>query len=369
MDFLSGKNIGLPLDYHSSWTRFAAELGGRRFAIVSSDTEPVGTSHTNAVLIWNPVDPQRSRTIAFPGEGVESLAFDPNGGRLIIGSRLIQSPGGIVRSLDLDAPGDPVVLQRSSQPIVHLAFSLDGRWLAAACSDKRLAQAEALVWRVPARGSTFGVPAVLTHPDGVLYVQFSPSGEELATACEDQMARVWRREGDTWSPPLRPLRCDGQVFLCGFSGNGRWLATVNRTPEAQQAGTWSNQLRIWDVVHSEPVSLPLPFADLATRVSFVARDTMLFVESWKPPAPPRRWLVNLPVKEKSAEDLLLELQLVSSQRSFLSDVEHLRRSADGKLSAEQTLRYATGVGPLRPLSKKELKELWLHLAGSRAGAH
>lgn len=369
MDFLSGKNIGLPLDYHSSWTRFAAEPGGRRFAIVSSDTEPVGTSHTNAVLIWNPVAPQRSRTIAFPGEGVESLAYDPNGGRLIIGSRLIQSPGGIVRSLDLDAAGEPVVLLRSSQPVVHLAFSLDGRWLAAACSDKRLAQADALVWRVPARGVPFGLPAVLTHPDGVLYVQFSPSGKELATACEDQLARVWHREGDTWSPPLRPLRCNGQVFLCGFSGNGRWLATVNRTPEAQQAGTWSNQLRIWDVVHSEPVSLPLPFADLATRVSFVARDTMLFVESWKPPAPPRRWLVDLPVNEKSAEDLLLELQLVSSQRSFLSGAEHLRRSGDDRLSAEQTLSYATGVGPLRPLSKKELKELWLHLAGARAGAH
>jgi WD40 repeat protein len=305
--------------------------------------------------------------LAFMNEGVESVAFDPKGGRMAIGSRLIQSIGGVVRLIDLDGTGEPVVLLRCPQPIVYLTFSIDGQWLVAASSDKTLDAGGALVWRVLARGLFFPEPSVLSHLDGVLHAAFSASGEALATASEDQTSIVWRHINREWQPSLRPLRCNGQVYACAFSPNDRWLATASRTPEAQQAGTWSSQVRVWDVANNEPVSLPLPFSELVTRLAFVAGETMLLVESWRPPAEPKRWLVNLPVNEGSAKDLLLRAQLVSGQRSFLvGRTQHPTNAWEGKLSAEQAMTYAMSVGPLRPLTKEELKGLWFHFADRRS---
>ena len=362
-EFNGNKALGPALEYDPSWSHMTCAPGGRRFAFFSGDEEPIGTSKTNSVLVWDPANPSRTRRFTFPGEGVESVAFDRQGRRMVAGWCQIANGTGVLRLFDLEGAGDPVVLLSSGQRIAHLSFSADGQWLVAACFDKTLDPGDALVWRVPGPGVPFGQPSRLHHLDGVLHAAFSDSGQVVATASEDQTAIVWHQNHGAWQAALRPLRCSGQVFACAFSHNARWLATVSRTPEAQQLGKWSSQLRIWDVAHSEVVSLPVDFSELVTKIEFVAQDTLLLVESWRPPAEPRRWLISLRVNEGSAKELLLRTQLLSAQRSFLSGgAQHLPQALPGRLSGEEALTYATSVGPLRPLTKQDCKELWLYLS-------
>ncbi len=142
---------------------------------------------------------------------------------------------GVLRLLDLDAGKTNLVLPSSQQQINHVTFSRDGQWLAASCWDKTLAPGEAVIWRVDEPGRP---AARLPHKDGVLFTSFSDSGRMLATASEDKTAIVWRWTNDTWQSSFRPLDCGGEVYACSFSHNGRWLATANRTPEAQQFLRW-----------------------------------------------------------------------------------------------------------------------------------
>jgi hypothetical protein len=190
----------------------------------------------------------------------------------------------------------------------------------------------------------------------------------IATASEDQTANVWVRTNETWQTSLRPFYCGGEVYACSFSHNGRWLATANRTPEAQGSKRWSSQVRLWDVANSEPIGVPAAFPDRVTRLAFVANDAQLFIERWVPPARPQRWLIDLAADEGSAKDFLLRAELLSAQRSFLSGgAQHLAPALGGSISAEEALARATSVGPLRPLSKDDCRELWSHLSSGAGG--
>jgi WD40 repeat protein len=222
-EFFENKAAGPPLKYDGSWWHLVCGPEGRQIALFSGDKEPVGTSTTNNVLVWHPANLARTNMLTFPQEGVVAVAFDPNGSRMVVASRLIHGIGGMVRLIDLDEPGEPVVLLRSPQPIVHLTFSTDGQWLAAACSDNTLDPANAFVWRVPARGVPFGQASVLRHRDGVLCAAFSNSGEALPRAAR-----------------IRPASCGAARAESGSLRCGRFVVTGRFSPvlSAQAAGGW-----------------------------------------------------------------------------------------------------------------------------------
>jgi len=82
--------------------------------------------------------------------------------------------------------------------------------------------------------------AVLSHPDGVYGVAFSPDGTRLATGGEDDAARVWdltagreqaAGQEQAW------LRHSGRVYGVAFSPDGTRLAT----------GSEDGPARVWDV--------------------------------------------------------------------------------------------------------------------------
>jgi len=362
-DFSRKTPLGPPLLYDPSWAQLVCAPGGRRFAFFRGEGPDSPETGGDGVVVWEPGGGSAPRTNSFQGEIVESVAFDQAGRRLAVGSHVRGSDSGVLRLVDLETPGEAEVLRRHTQHFADLTFSRDDHWLAAAAWDITLNPADAVVWRVPEAGRPFGQPSFLHHLDGVLYAAFSDSGKMLATASEDQTAIVWRLAKGAWQPSLRPLRCRGQVYLCAFSHNGRWLATANRTPEAQQMRRWDGEVRIWDIENNEPVGLPLAFPEKLRRLEFVAQDTRLFVERWVPPAAPKRWLIDLAVTEGSAERFLLRAELLSAQRSFLSgETQHLPQALRGNLSAEEALMHATSIGPLRRLTKEDCRELWLYLS-------
>jgi WD40 repeat protein len=74
---------------------------------------------------------------------------------------------------------------------------------------------------------------VLAHPRAVNMVAFSPDGRLLATACDDNSARVWEVASGR---ERRRLPHDNKVYGVAFSPDGRLLATAG----------WDDSARLWD---------------------------------------------------------------------------------------------------------------------------
>jgi len=361
-DLAGSASIGSPLTYDPSWSRLVCAPGGRRIAFFAGDDKGLATPAANGVLVWQPGGHPETNLIAPPDEVVEAVAFDQTGGRLAIGSRQ-RGAKGVLRLLDLETAKEPSLLLECKQSFSQLTFSSDGRWLAAACWDLSLDPGDVLVWRLSDLNRTNAGPVRLHHMDGVLCAAFSDTSQMIATGSEDQTAMVWRQRDGGWKASSRPLRCDGPVYACAFSHNSRWLATANRTPAAQPTSKNSNtQVQIWDIANNEPVTQPFPFSEKVTRLEFVAGDTHLYLEELIPPDPAHRYLINLAVNRGSAQEYLLRAELMSGQRSFLSDSSQpLSQALEGILSAEATPHLAASVGPRGTLSLEDCRKLWLQL--------
>jgi hypothetical protein len=110
------------------------------------------------------------------------------------------------------------------------------------------------------------------------------------------------------------------------------------------------------------MSLSCKFPGTLTRLAFVGEDSRLLIERWIPPEPPQRWLVGLAVDEGSPEDFLRRAELLCAQRSSFSAGDNSSSPArKGALSAADALAYASNIGPLRPLTKEECRQLWSSL--------
>ena len=110
-----------------------------------------------------------------------------------------------------------------------IAFSPDGRWLAAGSVD-RMVQ----LWNPDT-----GVVRVLAgHSGPVNDVEFSPDGRLLVSGSYDHTVRLWQLDGDGGRVSSRLLgRHDGSVLDVAFSPDGRWVASAGK----------DNLIRLWNV--------------------------------------------------------------------------------------------------------------------------
>jgi WD40 repeat protein len=110
-------------------------------------------------------------------------------------------------------------VQVSGRPILDLALSPDGGWVAAAGEDGRASL-------VPIGQQGCGEPRMLESGSTTLYsVAFAPDGEALVTASLDGRAHVWSVRGDRLADLVGHK---DRIYQAAFSPDGHWLLTASR---------------------------------------------------------------------------------------------------------------------------------------------
>jgi hypothetical protein len=132
-----------------------------------------------------------------------------------------------------------VTLEGHREPIDRLAFSPDSRWLATASEDQT-----ARVWEV-ATGQE--IWALRGHQGAVRGVVFSPDGRRLATASPTDRVKVW--DLLTGQETLTLGQRGESFFDVAFSPDGRWLAVValrGGCPTGPECAAPSREVLVWD---------------------------------------------------------------------------------------------------------------------------
>lgn len=179
--------------------------------------------------------------LAWPAVCLAAAAPDPNAGHAAGVSALAYSPDGKLlaagctdgRVLIEDAAGAGPIhgLAGHTSGVTCAAFSPDGRFLATGSWDKTV-----ILWDVP------GMRRLRTlsgHSDQVTAVAFSPDGKTLASASWDHKAILWDPQTGL---PRRTLDA-GPTWLtsAAFSPDGKTLAL----------GAYDNTVTLWDPATGE----------------------------------------------------------------------------------------------------------------------
>ena len=179
--------------------------------------------------------------------GVNEIAFSPDGRTLAAGAN-----DGTTRLWDVSARAEPVETPTSQfdaetaaypelarldgglAPILALAFTRDDRLVASDGDDV------VRIWNA-SRSEPPG--RALRGPGGfVPDVAYSPDGKTLAVVTEDGSVRMWNTR--TLEPTSTVLR--GDAYTVAYAGADRLVA-----------GGDKGALRVWDLSHSPPTSVPL----------------------------------------------------------------------------------------------------------------
>ena len=180
------------------------------------------------------------------GDAVRSVAFSPDGQRLVSGSgdntmRLWDANTGAAIGQPLEGHGDSVF---------SVAFSPDGQRLVSGSDDDTLR-----LWDANT-GAAIGQP-LEGHGAWVRSVAFSPDGQRLVSGSWDNTLRLW--DANTGAAIGQPLE-----------GHGDAVSSVAFSPDGQRlvSGSWDNTLRLWDANTGAAIGQPLE--DHGSSVNSVA---------------------------------------------------------------------------------------------------
>lgn len=179
---------------------------------------------------------------------VTSVAFSPDGKWLAAGAK------DAVQLIDVETKAIVREVVTKSGQVRAVAFSPDGKLLATGGYQN------VSLWN-PTTGEL--VKPLKGHKAYVTSLAFSPDGSRLATACEDEVARVWKLDSDE-----TPLLFKGHklpVTGIAWSPDGKLLAT---SAGDDTRPTKSGEVKIWDATTGEVQQSYELHTKAATGVAF-----------------------------------------------------------------------------------------------------
>jgi WD40 repeat protein/transcriptional regulator with XRE-family HTH domain len=224
------------------------------------------------VRVWSVADPARpvlvGDVVAVSGvpATVYAVAFSPDGRTLATGgadgrvrlwrvARLAMPAAGIGRDPGVAAPGPQATLAGPAGYVQALAYSPDGRMLAAGSTDRTVR-----LWDVR-RPRRTGVGRLLGRASNTVWsVAFSPDGRTVAAGSADKSVHRWRLGG---------------AELPALAGASSWVNAVAYDPTGATlaAGSSDGAVRIWSAGGRVLLTLPSP---PVTAVSY-SQDARLLV--------------------------------------------------------------------------------------------
>ena len=200
-------------------------------------------SNDRTVKLWEAASGRLVRQFEVPRYGVSSVAFSPDGSRILAGIAFIYRETQATTLRLWDAASGSVLLDFSSYhaSVSSVAFSPDGKQILSGGGDNivRLwdAQSGALVRSFEG------------HRDWVHSVAFSPDGKMVLSGSADKTVKLWDVNSGRLIKPLESF--DDSVSSATFSPTGDRIAAIS-------TGVIKREIRVWSVrSNASPVRIPL----------------------------------------------------------------------------------------------------------------
>jgi WD40 repeat protein len=194
-------------------------------------TRLASAGEDGTVLIWDTNTGAKETLVKEQNREFTSVAFSPDGKYLAAATgtrkeQALENAPGEVRIWETSTWKMLHVLDKHSGSVNSVAFSPDSRRLASASSDRTVK-----IWDTQ---TGVEVATLLGHTQFVVGVAFSPDGKQLVSASEDSNLRVW--DARTLEPVLVLQGHRGHVDGVAYSPDGKRIASVGD----------DKTLKIWD---------------------------------------------------------------------------------------------------------------------------